>query len=85
MNPLSSEPLSMIVGRALWNLVWPALFICGPLVGLVMLDVFFGLPGQLWFVGGGFFVFSLFLFGILLRGEIRRLRRDADRRASGRI
>lgn len=60
--------------QALWNLRWPALYLCGPLVGVVLVDVFFGLPGRLWLLAGGFFMFSLLLFGILMRGETRRLR-----------
>lgn len=60
--------------QALWNLRWPAVYLCGPLVGVLMIDLFFGLPGRLWLLAGGFFMFSLLLFGILMRGETRRLR-----------
>lgn len=66
--------------QALWNMRLPALIICGPLLGLVMLDLFYGLPGKLWLLAGGFFVFSLFLFAILVRGEIHRLRHTTRNR-----
>lgn len=59
---------------ALWHMRWPAVFICGPVLGLVMVNTFFGLPGPLWLVAAGYFLFSLMLFTILVRGEVRRLR-----------
>lgn len=62
--------------RALWNMRWPAVYICGPVLGLVMVNLFFGLPGHLWFVAAGFFGFSVVLFGILVHGEVQRLRRS---------
>jgi|GEM_PF-3127242 len=66
--------------QAFWNMRWPAAFLCGPLVGLVMIKFIYGLPGRLWFLAGGFFLFSCVLFGILVQGEARRLqRRDPSR------
>lgn len=60
--------------QAAWNMRWPAVFLCGPVLGVLMIESFFGLPRQLWLPAVGFFVFSLALFGILVRGEIRRIR-----------
>lgn len=61
--------------RALWNMRWPAVFICGPILGLVMVNLFFGLPAHLWLVAVGFLALVLVLFVILVRGEVQRLRR----------
>jgi len=66
--------------QALWNMRLAALIICAPVVGLCLLELFYGLPGKLWLLAGGFFVFSLALWGILVRGETQRLRRTAPRR-----
>ncbi len=66
--------------QALWNLRWPGLVVLGPMGSLVLINLFFGLPDKLWFVGGGFFLFSLVLFGILVRGEYKQLRQPARRR-----
>lgn len=63
-----------VSAQALWNMRWPALYLCGPVVGLLLIDLLFGLPGRLWLLAAGFFLFSLLLFGILIRGETRRLR-----------
>lgn len=60
--------------RALWHMRWPAVFVCGPVLGLLMVNLFFGLPGHLWFLGAGFFAFSVILLFILVRGEVQRLR-----------
>lgn len=51
-----------------------ALIICAPVIGLCLLDLFYGLPGKLWLLAGGFFIFSLMLLGVLVRGEARRIR-----------
>lgn len=64
---------------ALWNLRWPAVYLCGPVVGVLLVHLLFGLPGALWLLAGVFFLFSLLLFGILLRGETRRIRTAALR------
>lgn len=60
--------------QALWNLRWPALYLCGPVLGVLLVNLWFGLPGKLWPMAGGFLIFSLVLFGILIRGETRRVR-----------
>lgn len=80
MNGPSANDVSRPALQALWNMRLPALIICGPLLGLVMLDLFFGLPNKLWLLAAGFFIFSLVLFGILVRGEIHRLRRTTRSR-----
>ena len=61
--------------QALWNLRFPGLFIMGPVLSLVLIDLFYGLPHHLWFLAGGFFAFSTLLFVVLLRGEYQRLGR----------
>jgi hypothetical protein len=66
--------------QALWNLRWPGLVVLGPMGSLVLINLFFGLPGQLWLLAGGFFLFSLVLFGILVRGEYKQLRQPVRRR-----
>lgn len=75
----SPRPLSVRT-QALWNMRWPAVYLCGPVAGLLLIDLFFGLPGKLWLLAAGFFIFSLMLFGILLRGETQRLRRMTPHR-----
>lgn len=65
--------------QALWNMRLPALYTCGPPVGVILIDLFFGLPNRLWFLAGGFFIFSLVLFAVLVRGESRRLRQAMRR------
>lgn len=66
--------------QALWNMRWPAVFICGPLLGVIMIELLFGLPQHLWLPAAGFFIFSLVLFSILVRGELRRIRHTAGPR-----
>lgn len=78
MAPDRSRPHSATT-LALWNLRWPAVYLCGPVVGVLLVHLWFGLPGGLWLLAGVFFLFSLLLFGILLRGETRRLRAAAMR------
>ena len=60
--------------QALWNLRWPAVYLCGPLLGVVLINLWFGLPDKLWSIAAIFFVFSLVLFGVLMRAEIRQVR-----------
>lgn len=60
--------------QALWNMRWPAAILCGPMLGVLLVALWFGLPDRLWPLAGGFFLFSLVLFGILVRGEIQRVR-----------
>lgn len=60
--------------QSLWNLRWPAVYLCGPVLGVLLINLWFGLPSKLWFVAALFFVFSLLLFGVLMRAEIRQVR-----------
>lgn len=66
--------------QAIWNMRWPAVFICGPMFGLIMVAGIFGLPRPLWLLGGGFFLFSCLLFAVLVNGEVRHLRRRESSR-----
>lgn len=59
---------------------WAGLYLCGPVVGLLMVDMLLGLPGRLWLLAALFFTFSLVLFGILIRGETRRIQGAARHR-----
>lgn len=63
--------------RALWNLRALGLFLVGPVAGLGLVAATFGLPPALLALAGGFLLFSLSLFGLLVRGERRRLCRAA--------
>jgi hypothetical protein len=74
-QPLQNDSDRRLWLVALWHMRWPAVYICGPVVGLVLVNLFFGLPDHLWFLAAGFFGFSAILYAILVRGEIRRLRR----------
>lgn len=62
--------------KAAWNMRLPAVFICGPVLGLIMIEITFGLPDRLWLPAAGFLALSLVLFGVLVRGEIKRIRRS---------
>ena len=59
--------------RAAWNLRVLALFLLGPVVGVVLVSVVFGMPEGLIRIAAVVFLFSLATFGILVRGEWRRL------------
>ena len=59
----------------LWNLRGLALFLIGPAAGVGLGAAIFGLPRDLQIVAAVMFVFSLGLFGVLVRGEWRRVAR----------
>ena len=61
--------------RALWNLRALGLFLLGPVVGVILGATVFGMPVELVRVAAVLFLFSVALFGILVRGERRRLAR----------
>ena len=61
--------------RAVWNLRALALFLLGPVVGVILGAVVFGMPEALVRVAAGMFLFSLAMLAILVRGERRRLMR----------
>ena len=66
--------------RAVWNLRVLGLFLVGPVVGVALVGAVFGLPPGLVPVAGAMFLLGLALFGILVRGETRRLSHPASRR-----
>lgn len=61
------------VRRVLWNLRGLALFLIGPVAGILLADAIFGLPRNLLIAAAVMFGFSLLTFGLLIRGEWRRL------------
>lgn len=65
--------------RVVWNLRVLGLFLIGPVVGVVLGGLIFGLPSDLRWAAVVAFAISLFLFGILAKGEWRRLSREAAR------
>lgn len=65
-----------LVLRVVWNLRWLALFLLGPVVGVALVSAVFGLPGELEVAAAGMFLLSLGLFGVLFKGEARRLSRQ---------
>lgn len=67
--------------RALWNLRALGLFLLGPVAGVALGATVFGMPVELVRVAAVLFLFSLALFGLLVRGERRRLLRP--RRSPG--
>ncbi len=62
-----------LAGQVLWNLRGLALFLIGPAAGVGLGGAIFGLPGDLAWMAVVMFLFSLSLFGLLARGEWRRL------------
>ncbi len=84
-SPLSSDDGRRRGGHrallVLWNLRVLGLFLVGPIAGVVLGGAIFGMPeGQRWAAAVAFAI-SLSLFGILARGEWRRLSRDLGRPA----
>ena len=59
--------------RAAWNLRVLALFLLGPVVGVILGSTVFGMPEGLIRIAAVVFLFSLAMFGVLVRGEWRRL------------
>ena len=60
---------------ALWNLRALALFLIGPVVGVWLGAAIFGMPRSLQITASFVFLFSLALFAVLIRGELKRLAR----------
>lgn len=69
------NPASSPIVQALWNMRWAALFIGTPLFALVMIELTFGLPQQLLLPAAAFLALNLVLFALLVRGEVKRIRR----------
>lgn len=61
------------LGRVAWNLRPLGLLLAGPLLGLGLVAGLFGLAPGLGWLAGGVLLLSLSLFGVLARGEWRRL------------
>ncbi|WP_428394526.1 hypothetical protein [Lichenicoccus sp.] len=66
--------------RVLWNLRLLGLFLIGPVVGVLLGGVIFGLPDDLRWAAVIAFLVSLSLFGMLAKGEWRRLSRSGRAR-----
>ena len=60
---------------ACWNLRLASLFMGGPIAGLVLLALIFGMSVAMRTMALGMIVFSLALFAILIKGEYDRLTR----------
>jgi hypothetical protein len=76
--PNRSHPRPLL--QALWNQRLPGLFITGPAISVLLVDLVFGLPHNLQTMAIVMFVFTLALFSILLGGEYRALRHKPNRR-----
>ena len=59
--------------RAFWNMRLAALFAAGPLAGLALQSLIFSLPSGLWRMALCMVAFLILGFGVLLKGEYRRL------------
>lgn len=79
----SEQPAALVRGRlrlALRHLALPAVFIVGPVTGLVLIEAIFGLPPVLWYAAGPYLLLGLAMLGLLLRGEYQRLTARAGER-----
>jgi uncharacterized membrane protein len=59
-----------------WNLRVLGLFLIGPAVGIAVGGIIFGLPVDIRWMAVAMFLLSLSLFGVLARGEWRRVSRQ---------
>ena len=64
---------------ACWNLRFAGLFMAGPIAGLVLLAITFGMSIGMQRMAFGMVAFSLALYGILIKGEYDRLSRRPRR------
>ena len=64
---------------ACWNMRYAGLFVAGPIAGLVLLAVIFGMSLGMQRMALGMVVFTAALFGILVKGEYDRLSRPPRR------
>ncbi len=62
-----------LAGQVAWNLRGLALFLIGPVVGVALGGAIFGMPADLVWAAAVAFLISLSMFGLLARGEWRRL------------
>ena len=59
--------------RVVWNLRALGIFLIGPVVGVFLVGMIFGMPRDLRWAAAAGFLLSLCLFGMLAKGEWRRL------------
>lgn len=68
-----------ILVQVAWNLRMLGLFLLGPGLGIGLVGAIFGLDPQLYPAAALMFLLTLSLFALLVRGEWRRLRVEAER------
>lgn len=68
--------------QALWNLRWMGLFMIGPALGIILVDIIFGLPAMLWWSAGGMSLFMLGLYMSLVLKERRLILLRQRRKAT---
>ncbi len=78
---MSALPFLRRTWRVAVNLRMLALFLIGPVAGVIMGGAIFGLPDDLRWATAAALLVSLSMFGMLAKAEWRRLSRD--RRSSG--
>ncbi len=61
--------------QAIWNLRALSLFLVGPVIGVWLGAAIFGMPRNLQLSAAVMFLLSMTMFGLLVRGEWRRLSR----------
>ena len=61
--------------QALWNMRVLGLFLVAPVLGVILADAIFGLPGNIRLAAAVMFLVSLSMLGLLVRTEYRRLAR----------
>lgn len=60
--------------QAAWNLRLFGLFMIGPIIGVALVSLIFDMSLGLRIAAAGMFGFTLLLYSVLLRAELRRLR-----------
>ncbi|APZ42490.1 hypothetical protein [Acidihalobacter ferrooxydans] len=64
--------------QAAWNLRLFGLFLVGPIFGVTLVTIIFDMSMGLRIAAAGMIVFILFLYGLLLRAEIKCLRASQE-------
>ena len=70
MSAVDRRPLVL---QVLWSFRGLGLFLIGPVIGVLIVAVVFGLPRGLQISAFVMFLFSLGTYAVLVRGEWRRL------------
>lgn len=52
-----------------------SVFLFGPVLGVVLVNMIFGMPVFLWWTALGVLIFSCLIMGILIRNDLRKLQR----------